>query len=385
MKTSLAWYNLAHNPVKTAVAVAGVTFAVVLMFLQLGFLEAVRISATLIYEVLEFDLCLKSPDYLHLADARTFPEERLAQAIGVPGVESALPLIVANNGWRNSETGQVRSILCLGVRPREHFFSDPAIQDVVHRNLDRSDSLLIDRRTRPEYGPVDGRQFGPADVGREVELSGERVRITGLYERGAGLTSGGAAILTDRGLRRVTPGWPTSAVSLGLVRLKPDADPVATVAALSGKLADDVEVVTRDELLRREIRRWVYETNYGLIFQTGVAVAVIVGIAIVYQVLSSDVASLLPEYATLKSMGYGNRYLASLLLQQAVCLASVGYVVGIMVAGVLYEITALGAKIPIRMTWQNAMIVAGLTLAMCVVSAVAAVRKAFQADPADLF
>ncbi len=178
---------------------------------------------------------------------------------------------------------------------------------------------------------------------------------------------------------------PTSAVSLGLVRLKPDADPVATVAALSGKLADDVEVVTRDELLRREIRRWVYETNYGLIFQTGVAVAVIVGIAIVYQVLSSDVASLLPEYATLKSMGYGNRYLASLLLQQAVCLASVGYVVGIMVAGVLYEITALGAKIPIRMTWQNAMIVAGLTLAMCVVSAVAAVRKAFQADPADLF
>jgi putative ABC transport system permease protein len=385
MKTSLAWYNLIHNRVKTSVAVAGVTFAVVLMFMQLGFLEAVKVSATLFYEVLDFDLCLRSPDYLHLADARTFPRERLTQVQGIRGVRQVASLSVANNGWRNPRTGEVRSILCLGIPSGDRVFLDPMLHERTQRDLDRVDGLMIDVRTRPEYGPAEGGRFGERDHGRAIELSGRLVRIVGHYERGAGLTSGGAAIMTERGLQRVTPGLDSHQVSLGLIRLEPGIDPEVMRERLTTALPNDVVAVSRETVFREELRYWVDETNYGLIFQAGILVAVIVGMAIVYQVLASDVASLLHEYATLKAMGYGNRYLVGILLQQSLALALLGFIAGYCLARALYWITASGAKIPIRMTWENMVIVLVLTVVLCVLSGLAAVRKAFRADPADLF
>ena len=105
MKTPLAWLNLVHNRVRTAVAVAGVAFAIVLMFMQLGFLEAVKASATMIYDVLDFDICIRSIDYLNLADARTFPRTRLLHANGVKGVERGVPFQTA---LAPSQSGQRR-------------------------------------------------------------------------------------------------------------------------------------------------------------------------------------------------------------------------------------------------------------------------------------
>jgi putative ABC transport system permease protein len=147
----------------------------------------------------------------------------------------------------------------------------------------------------------------------------------------------------------------------------------------------DVYVATRDEVMHDELRFWVYDTNYGLIFQLGVAVSLIVGTAIVYQVLVSDVASLLPEYATLKAMGYSNGYLTRVLLQQALALAVLGFAIGVVFSLVLYAITTWGAQIPVRMTKFNLALVFGLTVAMCTGSGLAALRKAFKADPAALF
>ena len=131
--------------------------------------------------------------------------------------------------------------------------------------------------------------------------------------------------------------------------------------------------------------RWVWETNYGLIFQSGVLVAVVVGTAIVYQVLSSEVSSRMPEYATLKAMGYSNAYLARIMCEQALTLALIAFVIAWVVAAVLYQITAVGAQIPIRMTLGNWLLVLVLTAALCLVSGLAAIRKAFAADPAELF
>src|SRR6188768_626456 len=127
MKTPLAWYNLIHNKVKTGVAVAGVVFAIVLMFMQLGFLEAVKASATLIYDVLDFDICIRSKDYLHLAQSRSFPRTRLLQAAGVDGIDRAMSFNVTNNHWRNKTTGEKRAILCFGVFPQDPIFRNPKI------------------------------------------------------------------------------------------------------------------------------------------------------------------------------------------------------------------------------------------------------------------
>jgi putative ABC transport system permease protein len=172
---------------------------------------------------------------------------------------------------------------------------------------------------------------------------------------------------------------------LGLIKLANDADPDEVANQLRGALPNDVDVLTRPEVLREELRFWVYDTNYGLIFQLGVAVSLIVGTAIVYQVLVNDVARSLPEYATLKAIGYGNRYLAGVILRQSLALAVAGFAGGYLLSLGLYAVTAAGAQIPVRMTWSNLLLVLALSIVMCITSGLGAVRKAFQADPAELF
>ena len=169
------------------------------------------------------------------------------------------------------------------------------------------------------------------------------------------------------------------------MKLRPGADPDAVAAALRDYLPDDVEVLTRADVLGREVRHWVWETSIGLIFQLGVVVALVVGTAIVYQVLSSDVANHLPEYATLKAMGYSGNYLASVVLQQAVVLAVLGFVPGLAISAALYALTRAAARIPIDMTLARVLFVLGLAVAMCTISGLGALRKVRSADPADLF
>lgn len=383
--TRLAWHNLRHQPVRSGVAILGVTFASVLMFMQLGFLEAVKASATVIYDELKFDICIRSRDYDRLSDARSFDRVRLAAARGVAGVEAATPLFVGMFAWRNPESGEPRAILALGVPDQPRVFVRPDTAELVAGPLQRPRSLVIDSLTRREFGPENNVYFGEADLGRRVEINDRRMEISGIYRCGTGLNAGGAIILPQREFLACQPYFPSEQVSFGLVRVAPSTNIDAVASQLRRTLPDDVEVLSRRQVMQSEIGRWVWETNYGLIFQSGVLVAVVVGTAIVYQVLSSEVSARMPEYATLKAMGYSNRYLAQIMSEQAVLVAVVSFILAWAVAAVLYQITAVGAQIPIRMTIGNWLLVLCLTIALCLVSGLGAIRKAFRADPAELF
>jgi len=384
-RTRLAWHNLWHQPVRSGVALIGVTFAAVLMFMQLGFLEAVKASATVIYDVLRFDICLRSRDYGRLTDAHTFDRSRLSEAQGIAGIAAARPLLVGVSSWRNPTSGEPRGILALGVPDSGGIFRPAAIEQTVNGALDHPQSMLVDTLTRREYGPVNGVRFSSADVGREVEINNRRLQIAGVYTCGTGISAGGAIVLHERDFLRCLPQLSPDQISLGLLDVAP-GNSVRTVALrLRAALPEDVEVLTRDEVLAGEVRHWVWETNYGLIFQSGVLVAFIVGTAIVYQVLASEVASRMPEYATLKAMGYANAYLVRVMLEQSLLLALVAFAAGWAISAALYEFTAVGAQIPIRMTAANMLLVLVLTAALCITSALAAIRRAYRADPAELF
>jgi putative ABC transport system permease protein len=192
-------------------------------------------------------------------------------------------------------------------------------------------------------------------------------------------------ILPERDFFACQPLFPSEQVSFGLLNVHRPRETQRIASQLRRVLPDDVEVLSRRDVLRSEISRWVWETNYGLIFQSGVLVAVVVGTAIVYQVLSSEVTSRMPEYATLKAMGYSNTYLARIMCEQALLLAFVAFVIAWAVSAILYQITAVGAQIPIRMTIGNWLLVLVLTVCLCLISGLAAIRKAFRADPAELF
>jgi len=387
MRTPLAWHNLAHHKVRTVAAVAGVTFAVVLVFLQLGFRSLAERTASLVYDALDFDVLLRSTHTQRLAHSRPFPRSRVYQAAGLPGVEQVSWLLLGYARWQ-SPRGATRPVMILGVPPGRPVFSAEGLAR-ASALLTAPEFAVMDRAARREFGPADGRQFSDADVGTEVELEYRRVRLVGHFWLGTSFDADGIALLSEAGFRRVRAAWPDDAVSLGLVRLTPGVDPAEYAARLKQLLrqqkAADVDVFTRAEVIGQERWVWLWQMSIGLIFTMGVCVALVVGSVIVYQVLSSDVATHLPEYATLKAVGYSDRFLSGVILQQAAILALLGFLPGLAFAELLYAVTVWQTRLPMEMTALRIAGVLGLSLAMCSVSGLAALRKLRQADPADLY
>ncbi len=421
MNTPLAWKNLAHNKVRTGVGVAGVGFAVILIFMQMGFRGGIERTATQIYDALEFDLMLRSPAYLHLTEPRFFSRMRVQQAASLPEIAHARPFYLGLSEWQapiryalpvgregedpKDPAGQWRGIITLGTDPNDPGFSREDIRQQA-RMLTDPRFVLIDVKSKPEYGPKQGTKFSEQDIGVETTLGPERIRIVGLFKLGTGMASNGACLTSPEGYVRACPWQTIDDVNFGLLKLH---DP-GQGEAVRKKLAQiygiplhaaespeydkldaamltnsDVEILTRAEVNEREEYRWVVETPLGQIFQLGVWVAVFVGVAIVYQVLSTDIDNMMSEYATLKAIGYSNKYLTNVILQQSVMLALVGYVPSLVISWVLYRLVENASGMPMFLTTEIMFTVLLLAIGMCVISGIGALRKLFQADPVDLF
>ena len=420
MNTPLAWKNLTHNRVRTAIGVAGVGFAVILIFMQMGFKGAIRKTATQIYDSLEFDLMLRSPAYLHLTEPRSFPRDRIHQAASLPEVVKVRPFYLGLTEWqapvlRSSESmrassvaqaraGQWRGIIAMGTNPNDPAFVHKEINQQA-RKLSDSRFVLIDVKSKAEYGPAVGETFSTSDLGVETSLGPNRVQIVGLFRLGTGMASNGACLTSPEGYVRACPWQSIDEVNFGLLKLSdPDSaelvkrklqqmygipatrDEGSPSTITAGDLTNaNVEILTRAEVNAVEEYRWVVDTPLGQIFSLGVWVAMFVGVAIVYQVLSTDIANMMGEYATLKAMGYSNRYLTIVVLQQSVLLALVGYIPSLAIARGLYWLVDKQSGMPMYMTPQIMFTVLLLAIGICVVSGLAALRKLYQADPADLF
>ncbi|HEV3004063.1 MAG TPA: ABC transporter permease DevC [Pirellulales bacterium] len=395
MKTPLAWLNLRHDKTRTVVAVAGVAFAVVLVLMQLGFLHSAERTATQVYDQLDFDVLIVSKQYLYLSKPGTFPRLRLFQAREVEGVESAEPLYVGFNLWlnakRNAETSEPkhaepkerpvrRGIFVIGLRLTDAVFRSDEVRNQLPR-LSEPGNVLMDTFSRKQFGT-------DWEHNDELEIGGRRIHVAGRFAMGTGFAADADVIVSDATFRRIFPGRSAEDVSLGLVKMAPGAEANEVAERLRRMWPEkesDVRVFTRAEIADTERRHWVTKTSVGVIFKLGVVVGFIVGTAIVYQVLSSDIANHMPEYATLKAMGYGPGYLAGVVLQQAWILALVGFVPGWFLSRLLYSVTSGSTKIPMDLSWELTWSVLFLTIAMCSVSGLAALRKVNAADPADLF
>ena len=405
MRTPLAISNLKHGKVRTLISTMGVSLAIVLIFMQLGFLGAVAGTAVQIYDRLKFDLLLRSPDYFHFCDAREIDRAYLYRVASMPEVESVKPLHVTLATWRIPNTphtdqahtaGELRGLLALGIDPDENVFDLPELDQQLWM-LTNPECLLIDGKTKgDDYGALDGKSFGPQDVNRKVEVWDKQFRIAGEFELGAGLAANGSVLMGSSGFARIYPGDTENMVSFGLIQIKPGLDPQTFRHVIEERLFGattegdptapaPIAVLTRPEVRSLEMQRWLLHTPIGSIFAAGVAVALVVGGVVVYMVLSNDVGNHLREYATLKAMGYTDGYLRGVVMQQALAMAALGYLVSLGCAELLYRVVGQMANIPMEMTWLIRVSVLLLSLGMCCVSGFATLRKLSKAQPADLF
>ncbi|MBW4482947.1 MAG: ABC transporter permease DevC [Tildeniella torsiva UHER 1998/13D] len=376
----LAWYNLRHDRPRLLVAVAGVTFAVLLMFMNLGFLGALVSTTVNFYDQFNGDIFLISPQSLEISSTKAFPRERLYQAAGIEGVQQVMPLYAEYALWKNPETSLSRAMFVYGFNPSDPVFLMPELNTAEGiRALQQPNAAFIDRRSRPE--------FGPQTVGLETEADRRRITIAGQYDLGGGFAADGTLIMSDQNFRRFFDPRPLDQVNLGLVLLEPGADAERVKAALEAELPADIEVYTKPEIIAKESRFWIQTTSIGFIFGLGVVVSFVVGTVIVYQILYTDIRDHLREYATLKAIGYSGGYLFKTVIQEALLLAMMGYVPGLTLSLGLYEMAynATAGTLPMRMTVFRVIFVFSLTVLMCTLSGLISVRKAVTADPAEVF
>lgn len=380
-KTPLAWRQLMKNKTRLAVAVAGIAFADMLMFLQMGLLDSLFDSATQPHRNLQGDLVMIDSFYQSITTLNSFKRDRLQKVLGYEGVSSISPLRVDSGSWRNPETLKSRSILIFGIDPDRPAFNFPS----VHQNVDRLKLLnrvLFDKASRPEFGRIPEllQQHGTV----EAQLREQVIQTVGLFNLGASFGADGNVITSDSTFLKLFPGSRSSQISVGLIHLKPNADVTKVQSLLNETLPKDVKVLTPQEFIDIEIDYWASQGT-GFIFMLGVVVGFIVGIVIVYQILYADVSEHLPEYATLKAMGYSDQYLLGVLLQEALLLAVLGFVPGFLLSIGLYQITFAATLLPVTMKINRAIYVLLLTIFMCSISGVIAMQKLRSADPADVF
>jgi putative ABC transport system permease protein len=378
----LAWLMLTRQPVRLAVALAGIAFAGILMFMQLGFRDGLFDASVTIHRQFDADLVLMSPRTMSSIGMASFPRRRLVQAMADPAVGGITPVNWSLLLWRNPESRSNRSILTIGFEPGDPLFLDPALTRQADA-LTQQGRVLFDERSRPEFGPI-AERFRAGEV-VETEVAGKRVRVAGLLSMGPSFGADGNMITSRDTFLELSPASPPGSIELGLIRLLPDADPEAVAQRLQRRLPPDVTVFTKAGFEEFEKTYWRTSTAIGFIFTLGAAMGFVVGCVIVYQILSSDVADHLPEYATLMAMGYPLPSLLRVVGREGLLLAVLGYLPAYAAGLGLYALVRNGTNLPVSMNLDRALVVLVMILVMCLASSALAMRRLADADPAEIF
>ena len=382
-KIPLAWLQLSHEKIRLLVAIAGIGFADILMFMQLGFRDALFDSAVKFHTNVNGEIFLISPQSTALIAMKSFPRRRLYQTLAVNGVDAVTPIYLGFQIWKNPVNKNTRQIMTIGFNPADkQLFQLPGVAE----NLDKMqlpDTYLFDTKSRDQFGPI-AKMF---ESGQRVqtEVGGRKIEVGGLFTLGASFGADGNMMTSDTNFIRMFNKRDKGLIDVGVVKLKPGTDVQSTINAMEAYLPKDVKVFSKAQFIEFERNYWQTGTSIGFIFTLGTIMGFIVGIVIVYQILYTDVADHLSEYATLKAMGYTDFYLLTVVFQEALILSIVGFFPGMFAAVGMYKITRKATNLPLIMTVARATTVLILTMIMCTISGAIAVRKLRAADPADMF
>ncbi|MBF2048128.1 MAG: ABC transporter permease DevC [Leptolyngbya sp. IPPAS B-1204] len=385
----VAWLQLIHQRVRLFATLAGLAFVVTLLFMQLGFQDALFKSAVRVHQNLAGDLFIISKQYKSLVAQQSFPKSRLYQTLAFDGVADVTPLYFQFGKLRNIETGQKFSIFMFGVDPSKPIFNVPEI----NQNLDilkLASTALFDRDSRPDFGPIAQRFEEQGEVSLEITpfnsiTTANRLEVKGLFTLGASFGVDGNLITNLSTFVNIFADRSTEAIDIGSIHLKPGANIQQVQNNLITHLSQDIRILTRQEFIDFEKQYWNERTPIGFTFRLMVSMGFVVGIGIAYQILYSNISSHIIEYATLKAIGFTNSYLLFVVFQQALLLAIFSYLPGFFTSSRLFNLAKEATRLPINMTLDQSLLVLASIVLMCSVSGVFAVQKLRSADPADIF
>ena len=385
----LAWLQLVHRRVKFLATLSGIAFVVILLFMQLGFQDALFDSSVRVHQVLKGDLFVTSSQYKALTSQQSFPRNRLYQTLAFDGVESVSPLYFQFGKLKNIVNGQKYPIFVIGIDPSKVNFNLTQINQNIEL-IKIPDTALFDLSSRPEFGPIATEFSQTKDIKVEIAHFNEitkakRFTIKGLFDIGPSFGVDGNIITNYSTFLQTFPDRSLHNIDLGLITLEPGRNPEQIRDYLAANLPKDVDILTLAEFMQLEKDYWNLRTPIGFIFKIMVFMGFIVGIGITYQILYSNITNHLVAYATLKAIGFTNKYLLIAVFQQAFLLAILGFLPGIIVSFGLYDVATDATHLPVTMDTNKTLSVFLSVIIMCAVSGFLAIQKLRSVDPADIF
>jgi putative ABC transport system permease protein len=378
----LSWSQLSHQKVRLMVALSGISFANILIFMQLGFRAAMFDGVTNVVDSLDGDVFLVNKNSQFLGN-ETFDKQQLYRAAAVDNVASARPFYYATASWLNPDNDKTSNVTVIAMNPAQPVMTLPAVNDQL-TTVEQTDMLLFDSKSLPSLGAIPA-EF-EADQEIQTEVQGRKMWVGGLFSLGSSIFKRGHVVISDVNYLRLYGTEQANQLHAGVLKLEPDANLETVIKDLEQALPTEIKPLSQADFVALERNYWAKEPA-GIIFDFGThyGLWVWVGVVIVYQVLYSDVNDHLSEYATLKAIGYSDGQLLMVVFQEAAILAVLGFLPGIVCSLGLYSLLSNLTGVAVIMRLDVGIQVFSMTLAMCVLSAAIAVRKLQSADPADVF
>ncbi|MBD2667286.1 ABC transporter permease protein [Richelia sinica FACHB-800] len=383
-KVPLAWLQLTRYKLRLLVAIMGIAFAGILIFMQLAFLDSLYDSQTALHRRLKADLILINPEMKTLANTIDFPRQYLYRILNFSEVDSINYVYDGQLSFRYGNASGGKGIIVLGINPDNCPFEIPNFEQVSHLLRTRGVVFLDRNSNLKEYGNM----LNELKLGKTItaEIGNRQVLISRLVEfAGASFADDGNIIVSNATFSYLMPDHSADNITIGLIKLKNDVDIAEIINKINALLPPSFKAITLTEFIEHEKHYWATSAPIGFVFSTGVFVGFLVGVIIVYQILYSEVSTHLPDYALLKAKGYKHRYFLKILFQEALILATLGYIPGFIFSLELYEIVKNQTALPMHMTLTRASFVLLLTILMCFTSGMITVNKLREANPADIF
>lgn len=371
----IARANLMHNGLRSAIALAGTAVPILLLVLQLALLQGVRSEVVRLYRDFNFDIAVLPSTYEFLMSNGTFDRVRLAQADSIPGVKSTFDLNVTSAGWSAGRSAFQSPVILVGVDDAPDFIADPDIRQGMEA-LKHPDAVLIDRYSAPALGPLTN--------GTEGALNFRPVTIEGSFALGLFFYADGAAVVANSAFAALA-GADSRQASLGLIQVAPGADPERVARALSEALPDDVRILSRRQLLDGEQAFFLSVKPLGIMVMIGMAIAALAGTVVLWQVLSSEIARRIHEFATLSAIGFAPEFVLGVGLCETVFLGLAALLPALAVAEAILGTIAFKTHLPTNLTPGVVLDVVGVVAIMCALCAASVVYRIRRADPASLF
>ena len=369
----LAARLLAHNRLRLLIASASVAMGVVIIFVELGLLLGMLDAQALIANFIRGDLLIMNITRVSLHRWDKIERVRLEQAAAVPGVARVTPVYEDHVGLRDPDDKRVRRIILYAFPPEDIPFALPNAAAVSHA-LKISHGFLYDRLSRPIFG-----KFQPGD---DIQIDTLPLRVGGYVDIGADIVNDGNIVMSEGDWLARNP---LAKPIMGVIHLRPGVSLEKERQVILASVPPDVVVLTPAETAWRETMYTLRSAPVGLLFAIGMLAGLVIGTINCYQVLYNEVSDRLPQYATLKAMGFANRFLQRVILGQAVLLAVTGFASGVALSWLVDRYIAAHSMLPVHISLSSSLVVGVLTLLMCVIAGAIAVKRAVVADPAALY